>query len=85
MTQDLHISSMVVFVNPGSEDDVALSIDTMQGAEVTHGQNGRLVVVLESNGEPELLERFDAIGRLNGVLSVAPVYHHVERSLKGAV
>ncbi len=55
------------------------AIDGLPGAEVHGGTNlGKLVVTLETVTEGDLLERIDTINHLQGVLSVALVFHHVE-------
>jgi len=39
---------------------------------------GRMVVTVERPDDREVKEAFDAIGRVDGVLSTALIYHHDE-------
>ena len=75
----MHISSIVVHGQPANVATISRTIDALPGAEV-HGSSdqGKLVVTLEANTERELLETIEAINELQGVLSVALVFHHVE-------
>ena len=79
MAQELHIASLVVHAKPAALDSVQPGVDALSGTEV-HGvsETGKLVVTLETDSEAAMLERIDAIGRLQGVLSVALVFHQVD-------
>ena len=75
MTEEVHISSLVVYSTPtrlrGVEDCIAL----MPGAQV-HGSSpvGKIVVTLDACSADEMLSRVNAIQRTDGVLSAALVY-----------
>lgn len=79
MTDELHISSLVVHARPERLAAVRAAIARLPGAEV-HASNhqGKIVVTLETSNEGDVLTRLDQIGRIGGVLSAALVYHHVE-------
>jgi nitrate reductase NapD len=79
MHAELHISSLVVHAKPAVLDAVCRAIGALGGAEV-HASNaqGKIVVTLETANEGDVLARLEQIGRLDGVISAALVYHHVE-------
>ena len=78
MSTETHISSLVVHARPEGISAVTTAIGELGGAEV-HGASdeGKLVVTLESESESGMLDRIDAINDIEGVLSVAMVYHEV--------
>lgn len=78
MSAEVHISSLVVHGRPEGVDAIAGSIASLGGAEV-HGvsDEGKMVVTLECDSEAEMLTRIDAINGIQGVISVALVYHEV--------
>ena len=79
MAQELHIASLVVHAKPAALDTVQPGVVALSGTEI-HGVSdaGKMVVTLETDSEAEMLERIDAIGKLQGVLSVALVFHQVD-------
>lgn len=79
MTAELHIASLVVQALPAALDSVQPGVMDLPGAEIhAVGDTGKLVVTLETDTEAEMLDRMDAIGRLQGVLSVSLVFHQVD-------
>jgi periplasmic nitrate reductase NapD len=79
MSDEFHISSLVVQVLPAKVQFVQEAIARLGGTEinaVTDG--GRIVVTLETNSEAEFLMRFAEIDRLPGVVSAMLVFHQVE-------
>ncbi len=79
MSAEVHISSLVVHGRPEGIESIETAIGGLRGAEV-HGasEQGKLVVTLETISELEMLTRIDAINQIEGVLSVAPIFHQVE-------
>lgn len=79
MSAEFHISSLIVHGRPEGLESIHTAISGLEGAEV-HGASsqGKLVVTLETISELEMFTRIDAINRIEGVLSVALVYHQVE-------
>ncbi len=79
MSAEIHISSLVVHGRPEGLESIETAIDGLTGAEV-HGASsqGKLVVTLETVSEGEMLTRIDAINRIEGVLSVALIFHQVD-------
>ncbi len=79
MSAEVHISSLVVHGRPEGLESIETAIGGLTGAEV-HGASsqGKLVVTLETVSEGEMLTRIDAINRIEGVLSVALIFHQVD-------
>jgi nitrate reductase NapD len=79
MSAEIHISSLIVHGRPEGIASIEAAIGGLEGAEV-HGasKQGKLVVTLETVSEVEMITRINAIDRIEGVLSVALVFHQVE-------
>ncbi|MGG5819677.1 chaperone NapD [Falsiroseomonas sp. HW251] len=76
---ELHISSLVVHSLPRHAETVAMRIAAIPGAELRgSAEGGKLVVLLETSSESEIVERLNAIQLLDGVLAATLVFHHVE-------
>ena len=81
MNAEIHISSLVVQARPVHMAAIGAAIEELDGAEIHgDGEQGKLVVTLETLNEGEMLTHIEAINRLDGVLSVALIFHHVEDS-----
>lgn len=79
MTEELHITSLVVHVQPRQADGADAAIAALPGAHI-HGcdPNGKRVVTLEAPTQSEILDQVNAIQRMDGVINVAMVYQHTE-------
>ena len=80
MNQDeVHISSMVVHARPDCLQSVKNKIAALPGAEI-HGEseNGKLVVVLETQNQGYITDIIETISKLDNVLNTALVYHQIE-------
>jgi nitrate reductase NapD len=79
MTEEVHISSLVVHATPARLARVEQSIVGMPGARV-HGSSpaGKLVVTLETASADAMLAMVGAIQRTDGVLSAALVYQYAD-------
>ncbi|MEJ5988484.1 chaperone NapD [Ramlibacter sp. PS3R-8] len=75
MTEEVHISSLVVLTAPVRLRDVEEAIGAMPGAMV-HGTSpaGKMVVTLEAETTDAMLAMVNRIQRTDGVLSAAMVY-----------
>ena len=79
MTDELHISSLVVQALPSRVRLVEAAIALLPGAETSAvTAKARIVVTLETNSEAEFVMRFGEIDRLPGVISTMLVFHQVE-------
>ena len=75
----IHVCGLVVHVSTVHAAQARRAIPRIRGAEVSaHDDDGRLVVLLETRDEGEILAAFRELEALDGVLSVALVYHHAE-------
>jgi nitrate reductase NapD len=79
MTEELHISSIVVHVRPESAAAAGRAIAAIPGAEIHQRlAGGKLIVTLETAGTGDIMQRIERISDLPGVVSTALVYHHWE-------
>jgi nitrate reductase NapD len=78
MTDEVHIAGIVVRATPARVEAVRRAVAAFAGTEIHAEADGKLVVTIEAASAAELAERVTEIGRLDGVLSAAPVYHHAE-------
>ncbi|RYE38511.1 MAG: glutamate synthase [Hyphomicrobiales bacterium] len=79
MTEELHITSLVVHVQPRKAASADVAIAALPGAHI-HGSdpNGKRVVTLEAPSQSEILDQVSTIQRIDGVINVALVYQHTE-------
>jgi nitrate reductase NapD len=79
MQDEVHIAGVIVHADPASIAPVREQIQCIPRARVhAAGQDGRMVVTLETDSTPRTLDYMDAIRALPGVLNVALVYQHAE-------
>ena len=79
MPDAVHISSLVVHVRPDRCVDLRAAIGALAGAEVHAGtEDGKLVVVLETQSEAETLDRIAAINEMNGTIAASLIYHEID-------
>jgi periplasmic nitrate reductase NapD len=78
MATPLHIASLLVHARPELFEAVKTNLRLLDGLEL-HQESplGKLVVVLETEHEQQILERIEQISNLPGVLNAALVYHEV--------
>ena len=75
----MHISGAVVQTKPDRREDVSRTLAVMPGVEVhIDDLRGRLIVTVEGQDSNALVDTLTRVGDIDGVLSVAPVYHHFE-------
>jgi len=75
----MNISSAIIHARPGHLAQVEAGLATLAGVEV-HGisPEGKLIVTIETDDEGSNAATYDCIGRLDGVMSAAMVYHQTE-------
>ncbi|WP_136475984.1 chaperone NapD [Pseudomonas sp. DG56-2] len=78
MDETLHIASLVVLARPQLLEVVKVNLRLLDGLEL-HQESaaGKLVVVLETANEHQILQRIDQINNLPGVLNAALIYHEL--------
>ncbi len=74
-----HISSLVVQVRPEALAPARLAIAVLPGAEI-HGEeaSGKLVVVLDTADEAEILSTIAQIHDMPGVITASLIYHEID-------
>lgn len=78
MNDEVHISSLIVQTQPAERIRVGERLKET-GVEIhAIGEQGKIVVTLETDSEAGVLEIIDRINRIDGVLSAVLVYHHCE-------
>jgi len=80
LPDEVHISSLIVQAMPDTMPAVAASVLAMPGLEIHAAADGKMVVVLETADEGEIVARISEINLLNGVMSVNLVYHQVDQA-----
>jgi len=79
MTEELHITGLVVFATPDRAPSVADFIATLPGAQVhASDASGKLVVTLETESSARMIDQVSQIQREKGVLNAALVYQHAD-------
>jgi periplasmic nitrate reductase NapD len=81
---EVHISSLIVQAMPDTMPAVTASVSAMPGLEIHAVSEGKMVVVLETADEGEIVARLSEINLLDGVMSVNLVYHQVDRAEESA-
>ncbi len=76
---EIHITSLVVYADPSRATEISDAVGRLPGAEV-HANDGRgkLVVVLETEGDAEMAAAIDRVDRTAGVICTALVYQQAE-------
>ena len=79
MSQEFHVSSLVVLTQPTLRHQLAEEIAALDGAEV-HAvtDEGKLVVTLEGASQRPIMAAIDAIQAMPGVLSATLIYHQFD-------
>ena len=78
MSNELHVTSLIVQVIPEQMSSVRQAIMAMENAELSANNEVKLVVVLEGSSQKSLMTDIETINALPGVLSAAMVYHQSE-------
>ena len=81
MSDEFHVSSLVIFTRPNNIESVSGVLESLTGVEV-HGANpeGKLVITLESEGRAQIVETVDKIEAITGVISTSLIYHQFEEA-----
>ncbi len=81
MPHETHISSIVVHVRPDCQAAASARIAALAGAEI-HGESseGKLVVVLETPSEGDILAHITAINDMPGIVATSLIYHEIDSS-----
>ncbi|UWQ83263.1 chaperone NapD [Leisingera caerulea] len=76
MTEELHISSLLVRSNPEQMEAVLAEIKSMPRAEISQTDpSGKIVVLFEADSDRAIGDALAKIQLLDGVASAALVFH----------
>ena len=76
---EVHISSLVVHVQPQHLASVKAKIEVMPNAEIYgDSEEGKVIVVLETENQGYVTDTIDKINNLEHVLTTFLVYHQIE-------
>ncbi|AHD02440.1 chaperone NapD [Leisingera methylohalidivorans] len=76
MTEEIHISSLLVRSNPAQMEAVLAGIKSMTGAEISQTDpSGKIVVLFEAGSDRVIGDALARIQLLDGVASAALVFH----------
>ena len=78
MSDEVHISSLVVQTLPEFLPAARSAVAAMPGIEIHAVEAGKMVVVLETADEGEIVTRISEINLLDGVMAVNMVFHQVD-------
>ena len=77
--ESCHIVSLVVQCLPEKLAATATAIEALPGVEVPQrDERGKIVVLIEVQGEDGVMERFTQIESTPGVISTTLVYHQID-------
>lgn len=75
----MNISSIIVHPGPGQAEAVRARLVAQSGVEVhAVGEDGRMIVTVETDSDGAMIEAFEAVNKTEGVLSASMVYHQAE-------
>lgn len=85
MSNELHVTSLIVQVQPDKMADVRQKIMAIKNAELSANNDVKLVVVIEGTSQKSLMDDISTINALPGVLSATMVYHQSEELEEGEI
>ncbi len=75
----MNISSVIVIPRPERVESVVERLGQADGVEVAAvSPEGKIIVTIESEGDRETVEIYEAINHMDGVMSASMVYHQKE-------
>ena len=75
----MNISSVIVNALPGRSTGVRGGLEQIAGVEVHAAtEDGKFIITIEADTDGEVVGVFDRINVMEGVMSVAMVYHQFE-------
>lgn len=82
MKDEVHISSLLLRADPANLQVVCARVQKHDGAEVAMtDETGKIIVTLETESEAVIVDHMNSLSLLDGVVSVALVYHQKEHGL----
>lgn len=78
-TTSVHISSLVIHCLPDKLQTIMENTATIANVEVAaHDISGKIIALLETETETEILNIIDHVNTLKGVLTTTMVYHELD-------
>lgn len=75
----MNISSVIVIPKPERIEAVVAALNEVVGVDVAAvSPEGKIIVTIETDGDRETVETYEALGLLEGVMSATMVYHQKE-------
>ena len=75
----VHVSSLVVRCLPGQMSSVLSQVNTIKNLQIhAPDNNGKFVVVMETDTEKDVLSTISDLEKLNGVLNATLIYHEID-------
>jgi len=75
---DIHVTSLVVYARPEAMSLVVAWLESLENVEIHAGEDeGKLIVVIESERAQTALDVIDASREQPGVIDAALVYHEI--------
>lgn len=75
----MNISSVIVIPGADRAQGVAEALGRIDGVEVAAvSPEGKIIVTIETEGDRETIELYEAISLMDGVMSASMVYHQKE-------
>lgn len=75
----MNISSAIVYAKPAQDQILRTRLSQMAGVEVHAGtDDGKLIVTIESESDRTAVDTYEAIERMDCVLSVAMIFQQTE-------
>jgi nitrate reductase NapD len=72
------ISSAVVSVLPGRQDDVVAALAALPATEVSAVKGNKIVVILEGGSRSDVGSRLATIALMDGIVAANMVFEHVD-------
>ena len=79
MSQEYHITSLVVHAAPKAISQVESQINALTGTDI-HAvtEQGKFVITLEGETQTSILDNVEAINAIEGVLKCSLIYHQID-------
>jgi len=75
----LNISSAILYAKPGQEQALRTHLAQVQGVEIhASTDDGKLILTIESENDRSAVDAYEAIERMEGVLSIAMIFQQTE-------
>ncbi|WP_076416597.1 chaperone NapD [Shewanella sp. UCD-KL12] len=85
MSQEYHVTSLVIHAAPKAISQVETQVRALTGAEIHAVTDaGKFVITLEGETQKSILDNVEAINAIEGVLNSSLIYHQVDEAEQAA-